>query len=88
MKEIPATVTSKGQVTIPKDVRVRLGLNDHDKIVFVIEDDGSIKLMVPRYPSVAALAGAAGSLDHPLSWDEMRRIAYEDRLAEQRAEEQ
>jgi len=24
--------------------------------------------------------GAAGSLPHPLSWQEMRRIAYEDRL--------
>jgi len=31
------------------------------------------------YPTVASLAGAAGSLKQPMSWDEMRDIAREDR---------
>lgn len=84
MKEFPATITNKGQVTIPKDVRAQLGLDTHDKVIFVVEDDGRVLLTVPAYPTVASLVGAAGSLDHPLTWEEMRRIAYEDRLAEQR----
>lgn len=85
MKEFPATITSKGQVTIPKGVRTQLGLDAHDKVIFVVEDDGRVLLKIPAYPTVASLAGAAGTLDHPLTWEEMRRIAYEDRLTEQRA---
>lgn len=37
---------------------------------------------VQKYPTVASLAGAAGTLPHPLSWDEMREIAWEDHIAE------
>lgn len=33
-------VTSKGQITIPKDVRERLGLRPGDEIEFVEEDGG------------------------------------------------
>ena len=33
-------LTSKGQVTIPKDVRERLGLRAGDEIEFVEDDDG------------------------------------------------
>lgn len=78
MKEIVATLTSKGQVTLPKDVRQQLEVATHDKIVFLIADDGTISLQSYVYPSVASLAGAAGSLDAPLAWEEMRKIARED----------
>lgn len=81
MKEVLSTITSKGQVTLPKDVRERLGVSTNDKVLFVIEDDGTVKLRVPPYPTVASLAGAAGSLKEPRSWEEMREIAREDRLA-------
>jgi AbrB family looped-hinge helix DNA binding protein len=39
-----ATITSKGQVTIPKDVRERLRLRQGDRVEFVVEDDGSVRL--------------------------------------------
>ncbi|MBI2864482.1 MAG: type II toxin-antitoxin system PrlF family antitoxin [Chloroflexi bacterium] len=39
MKEILSTITSKGQVTIPAEVRRHLGVNTHDKIAFVIETE-------------------------------------------------
>jgi AbrB family looped-hinge helix DNA binding protein len=81
MKEILSTITSKGQVTIPKDVRDQLGLKTHDKIAFVIEGDGTVHLRVPRFPTVASLVGIAGTLERPVSWDEMRRIGREDALA-------
>ena len=35
-----ATLTNKGQVTIPKAIRVSLGLHSGDKIEFVITDAG------------------------------------------------
>jgi antitoxin PrlF len=34
------TVTSKGQVTIPKQVRDRLGINPSSKVDFEVADDG------------------------------------------------
>ena len=80
MKEILSTLTSKGQVTIPVEVRRLLGLKTKDKIAFVIEDEGNVRLVVPRYSNIASLRGAAGSLREPLSWPEMRQIAREDRL--------
>jgi antitoxin PrlF len=73
-----STVTSQGQVTIPAKVRRRLGLHSGDTIVFVFDDDGNVRLRVPRFPSVASLRGVAGSLAEPLSWDQVRRMAHED----------
>jgi antitoxin PrlF len=87
MKEVLSTLTSKGQVTIPKEVRRHLGLKTRDKIAFVIEDEGTVRLVVPRYPDVASLRGAAGSLEERLSWPEVRRIAREDRLQAEHPEE-
>ena len=80
MKEILSTISSKGQVTVPVEVRRHLGIGTNDKIAFVIEDDGAVRLSVPHYPTIASLAGAAGSLPKPLSWSEMRRIAREDHM--------
>lgn len=77
--EIPATITSKGQVTIPAVVRQHLGLKTKDKVAFVIKDKDDVLLRVPRYPTVASLRGAAGTLKKKLSWQEVKRIAYEDR---------
>ena len=79
-KEIVSTITSKGQVTIPAEVRRHLALKTGDRIAFVLESDGTVRLIAPRYPSVASLRGAAGSLDRPLSWEQMRDIAREDHL--------
>ena len=39
-----STVTSKGQVTIPKSVRERLHLRTGDKLDFRVEEDGTIRV--------------------------------------------
>ena len=44
MREIPSTITAKGQVTIPAEVRKHLALEKGDTIAFVIEDDGSVRV--------------------------------------------
>ncbi len=78
MKEIVMTVTSKGQVTIPAQVRRHLGIKRNQKIALVIERAGEVKLKVPRYPDVDSVVGKAGKLRKHLSWRQTREIAYED----------
>ena len=80
MEEFIVIVTSKGQITIPAEIRKYLGLEPNDKVGFVIDDAGAVRLRVPRYPTVASLRGAAGNLKEPMPWQEMRRIAFEDRF--------
>ena len=55
-----ATLTSKGQLTVPKDVRDRLGLKSGDRVVFDLEDleDGVVRLRVERRKSLGELMGS------------------------------
>ncbi len=39
MSKNESTVTQKGQVTIPRDVRKLLGLRAHDRVVFEVEGE-------------------------------------------------
>lgn len=77
---IISTITTKGQVTIPVRVRRHLGVKTRDKIAFVLGPTGTVQVKTPRFTTIASLRGAAGSLRKPLSWKEMRTIAYEERL--------
>lgn len=79
-KELVSTVSSKGQVTIPIEIRRKLGVDTNDKVAFTIEASGEIKLTQARYPDVSSLRGAAGSLKKSLTWKEVKRIALEDRI--------
>ena len=51
-----ATITSKGQVTIPKDVRDILKIGPGDQIDFIISDKGEISIS-PRMYDIRCLKG-------------------------------
>jgi antitoxin PrlF len=51
-----ATLTSKGQVTIPKEIRDALGLSVGDKVDFILEAEGRV-ILRPATRSVLELAG-------------------------------
>ena len=71
-----ATITSKGQVTLPKPIRDRLDLKAGDRIAFVMEEDGTLR--VTRITgSVMALAGMLLRPATPLSQDEMDEVIAE-----------
>jgi antitoxin PrlF len=78
MQEIVSTITSKGQVTIPAAVRRHLGVGTHDKITFVLTDNGEVRLRVPQYPTIQSLRGIAGSLPERRSWREVKEIAQDE----------
>ena len=52
-----STLTSKGQTTIPKDLRDRLTMKSGDRMTFTLLSDGSV-LMRVKNKSVMALAGS------------------------------
>lgn len=53
-----AQVTSKGQVTVPKEVRDALGVRVGDSLVFKVENGGARVRVVRRPVSFADYAGA------------------------------
>ena len=59
MKDI-ATVTSKGQITVPLAVRARLGLKEGDRVIFVTEDGRTT--LQPLRGEKNAFADFAGAL--------------------------
>jgi AbrB family looped-hinge helix DNA binding protein len=77
---VRATVTCKGQVTIPVEIRRRLGVKDGGPVEYVVAEDGKIVLEPPRFVSVHDLTGIAGKLPEPVDWPTMREIAREDAL--------
>ncbi|HEX2162801.1 MAG TPA: type II toxin-antitoxin system PrlF family antitoxin [Thermoanaerobaculia bacterium] len=66
-----AAITSKGQVTLPKAVRDHLHVDQGDRVEFVVEADGSVKVQrLAR--SVRELYGIARRPGmEPLSVEEM-----------------
>lgn len=65
-----ATITSKGQVTVPKAVRDRLHLNPGDKIEFFVDEDGSVRV-IPVTATLRQLKGMVRKPDRVVSLSEM-----------------
>lgn len=60
-------MTSKGQVTVPADVRYVLGLHPGDEVVFAVEDGrGVLRRAVALADLAAAFPGEARPGAHPL----------------------
>ncbi len=65
-----ATLTSKGQITIPKQVRDALHLRAGDRLDFVVHADGTVRVL-PITGSVKRLKGLLPKPPRPLTLDEM-----------------
>jgi antitoxin PrlF len=68
-----STMTSKGQVTVPKAIRDRLGLAEGDVLEFSVTGDGSIEIR--RREAGEGVCGVLRDFarERPISTDEMRR---------------
>lgn len=67
---IATTMTKKGQVTIPKEIRDRLGLKEHDKILFTLKDNEIS--MKPIRGSIFDLRGSVKPRRKPEDFDQVR----------------
>lgn len=77
MKEVITTMTQRGQVTVPAEVRRLLGIRPRDKVVFAI-DDGEVRLRPARFTLESAYRSVP-PLARPVSDKEMARVAKEER---------
>lgn len=67
-----STLTSKGRVTIPADVRAALNLQPQDKLNFTVLPDGTV-IMRAKKRSIGELAGTLAAPEGiSVSVDEMK----------------
>ena len=83
MKESLATITAKGQVTIPAEIRKALGLKPKDKVAFVLKQ-GEV-MLEPSSSTLKAGFGAVKPRRKPEDFKELRGKARE--WVAQKAEE-
>jgi antitoxin PrlF len=79
-----SSVSSKGQVTIPQEVRTRLGLRPGDRVEFVAEGDKTI--VRPARGHVNVFEKYIGAFPHLKTRDEInnwiRELREDDRTPE------
>lgn len=85
-----STVTQKGQVTIPKVVRDKLGMKPSDKILFELQGSTFIGRPAPTLESLYGMFHVVGK--KPLTKKQMKKIIsdavvekYNKKLAQSRA---
>lgn len=79
-KEIVSKLTRKGQITIPVVIRRHLGVDTNDKVAFIIESNGGVRVTQVKYPTIQSIRGAAGSLKNPIPWKQLRDLARQERI--------
>lgn len=70
MKEIITSVTQRGQVTIPAEVRKLLGVKAKDKVAFEIEDD-QVRLVPVKF----TLESVFGSVKPATTTEDFKTIS-------------
>jgi AbrB family looped-hinge helix DNA binding protein len=78
------TLTTKGQVTIPAEVRRLLGVKPHDKIAFRVS--GGTVTLEPTTMTLEATFGAVPPRKHPEDFKELRDTAIEEHVRDVVAE--
>ena len=79
MRLMESRMTQKGQITIPAEIRARLGIKPKDKVQFILESDG-VKV-VPAESRFLKGYGAVPPINTPEDWRAVRR-EFEELVAE------
>lgn len=66
-----AAITSKGQITIPAEIRKQMNLEPQDKVVFTLLPNGTT-IMRPKNRSITSLAGKFKSKRKRVAVKDMR----------------
>ena len=81
--DVAAKLTSKGQLTVPKQVREALALEPGDEVVFRVYGDRAVVSKTPDFLELAgSVAVPAGKRGTP--WDQVLRDTYRSRAGRRR----
>jgi len=69
---VTATITSKGQITIPKQIRDFLCVESGDRIHFLPNDDGGVSIL-PATQDITSLKGIVPKPPKPVTVESMNR---------------
>lgn len=78
MKEIVTTLTKKGQVTIPVEIRRLLGLKAKDKVAFRI-DEKNVQLAPVKY-TLETIYGVVKPLKEPEDFKKLKQLAIKEHV--------
>lgn len=76
MRQLVSSVSPKGQVTLPVEVRRLLGVKPQDKIAFEI-DEGQVRIGPARF----TLESALGSVEPPTRTEDFESLSREAKEA-------
>ena len=76
-----ATLTSKGQITLPQAVRVSLGLDVGDKLDFIADQTGGFSVIALRKDASILRGRFADRANAPVSVDDMNAAIANDASA-------
>ncbi len=68
-----ATITSKGQLTLPIEARRKIGLKTGSRVQVVITPDDQLRV-IPLAQSITSLKGMLGKPRRTLSLEDMQRV--------------
>ena len=68
---LESTITRKGQVTIPKAIRDRLGVKEGEKVLFVMRGEEVVLRVVKG--TILDLRGSVQPAAHPEDFEKIRR---------------
>jgi antitoxin PrlF len=73
------TVTQKGQVTIPVEIREHLGVQPNDRVAFTVRD-GEVVLQKPTMLNLGDVFGAITPRKRPEDFKALRDAAIEEHI--------
>lgn len=80
MKELVTTMTQRGQITVPAEIRHLLGLKPRDKVAFAVED-GEVRLIPVSFTVASAYGSVEPVGDEGDDFEQQIRSAKEERAA-------
>ena len=79
-----AKITSRGQITIPIDIRKRLGVKEGDKVIFIEDDDRIVVANAAKIAFANMRTACAGEAERLGLKDERDVVALVDEVREDR----
>jgi AbrB family looped-hinge helix DNA binding protein len=76
-----ATMTTKGQITVPVEIRRAMKLEAGDRVDFLLREDGVVE-MRPGSVDLRSLIGCLDSRGHSATLDDMERAIADEAAGE------